>query len=142
MKLRIQGNALRLRLNRGDVSELERAGKVEAFVQFPGNRRFRYRLETAEVAQPEADFEGECIRIRVPQELAREWTGTDRVGIRHLQAVAGGGELEIVIEKDFQCLHKEDERPDPEAFPNPLLPGDPHRSPADVARGIEGANDD
>ncbi len=126
MKLRIQDNSIRLRLNRREVSEFEADGRVEAFVGFPGDRRLTYVLERAQGSQMHAAFEGDRIHVRVPEALAREWSVTDQVGIRERQMLAGGGELDIVVEKDFQCMHNATEGPDPEAFPNPLLPRDAH----------------
>jgi hypothetical protein len=142
MKLRIQDNTIRLRLNRREVGEFETAGRVEAFLDFPGGRRLMYVLENGGGPGMDALFDGACIRVRVPEPAAREWIGTDQVGIRHRQALGDDAELEIVIEKDFQCLHKGADARDPEAFPNPLLPGDADHAPADVARRVEGANDD
>ena len=114
MKMRIQGNAIRFRLNRTEVGEFETVGTVVASIGFPGGRKLTYSLEKGGEAMGAA-FDGDTIRVRVPEALAREWTGTDRVGI-HEQAQG----LEVIIEKDFQCLHKGEEGKDPNAYPNPM----------------------
>jgi hypothetical protein len=120
MKMRIQGNAIRFRLNRREVSDFEALGKVDASIAFPGGRRLTYELEKGSGAGINASFDSDVIRIRVPEPRVREWAGSDEVGIHERQEVAGGQELEIVIEKDFQCMHKGEEAKDPEAYPNPM----------------------
>ena len=107
MKMRIQGNAIRLRLNRREVEQFSSEGRVNDAVQFPAGGALNYTVEAA--------YHPGEITIRVPHPVAQHWTESDEVGI----SGADGG-LEIVIEKDFQCLHKDAGVRDPEAFPNPL----------------------
>jgi hypothetical protein len=114
MKMRIQGNAIRFRLNRVEVSQFETSGSVAGSIGFPGGGNLMYSLEKGGDALG-ATFDGGAIRVRIPEALAREWTGTDRVGINER---AEG--LEVTIEKDFQCLHKGEEGKDPNAYPNPM----------------------
>lgn len=123
MKLRIQDNAVRFRLNRREVSEFENSGTVAAAVQFPGGRRLKYVVEKGGADSIDAAFESDTVVIRIPEQLARNWTNTDQVGLRERRRLTDGHELEIVIEKDFQCMHKGDEAKDPDAYPNPLVHG-------------------
>lgn len=120
MKMRIQGNAIRFRLNRREVGEFDALGKVVASIAFPGGRRLTYELEKGSGAGINATFDKDVIRIRVPEPIVRKWASGDQVGIEQRQPVPGGEELAIVIEKDFQCMHKGEEAKDPEAYPNPL----------------------
>jgi len=114
MKLRMHGNSLRLRLNRAEVERLAETGRVEEVVQFGPNVAFRYALEmVAEADAPRAVYEDGGFRVLVPVAVAREWASTERVAISGEQAT-----LNILVEKDFQCLHGESE-PDADAFPNP-----------------------
>jgi hypothetical protein len=116
MKIRIQGNVIRFRLNRREVGEFSDSGRVSAFVHFPG-RSLGYAL----VKGPEtgALFDGDEIRVVVAEAAAAEWVNTEQVGITARTATAAG-ELEIIVEKDFQCMHKGEEGKDPEAYPNPM----------------------
>ena len=114
MKLRMHGNSLRLRLNRAEVSQLAETGRVEEVVQFAPNVAFRYALETATDADaPRALYDNGGVRVLVPAAAAREWASTERVAIAGEQTT-----LNILVEKDFRCLHGESE-PDADAFPNP-----------------------
>jgi hypothetical protein len=119
LKIRIQGDAIRLRLNRIEVASFAVTGRVESVIHFPGSS-LCYALELdAAAAVPEADYAPGTIRIRVPARIAAEWAAGDEVALRGVQAVPNGPQLEILVEKDFQCLHKGEAAKDPEAYPNP-----------------------
>jgi hypothetical protein len=119
MKIRIQGNTIRLRLNRPEVSEFERSGRVGSAIEFPDGRRLAYALVRAG-ARVDAAFDTDEVQIRVPEAAARDWTGTDRVSIQDRAPLRAGSELEIIVEKDFQCMHKGEAGKDPNAYPNPM----------------------
>jgi hypothetical protein len=127
MKLRIQVNAIRFRLDRKEVAELARAGHILEFVEFApaGNQRLVYALEVdAKCSVVAADYQKGRISVRVPPAQAREWIETDRIGIEGEQPLGRDRILRILIEKDFQCLHAENGQAESEAdhdtYPNPL----------------------
>jgi hypothetical protein len=116
MKLRVQGNSIRLRLSRREVALFGEAGRVEDRVEFGLGAALVYALERSDDAAPRAELHDSVLRVLLPQAVAREWATSDQVGVEG----AHGG-LTIVVEKDFKCLHKpgglvEDE----DGFPNPL----------------------
>ena len=114
MKLRIQGNALRLRLNQAEVAQFSKTGFFEDSVEFSPGVRLTYALEScSSVRSPQALYRDGSLRIQVPYQVGFEWATTDRTGI------SGGEHLAITVEKDFQCLYGDSAR-DPNAFPNPL----------------------
>jgi hypothetical protein len=120
MKLRMHGNSLRLRLNRAEVARLAETGRVEEVVQFAPDVAFRYALEAAPDADaPRALYADGGVRVLLPVTKAREWASTERVAVSGEQVVTPGTTLNILVEKDFKCLHGESE-PDLDAFPNPL----------------------
>ena len=118
MKLRIQGNALRLRLTQKEVSCLHDHNLVESAIQFPSGRAFRYVLvSSSEASEVSADYDGVSIRVAVPRAVAISWAQSTEVTI-----YGPGNGVGILIEKDFQCLHKTDEQ-NADAYPNPLASG-------------------
>lgn len=119
MKFRVQGNAIRFRLNRREVEQFQSTGRVSASVQFPGGRVLTYSLVNGGEALSAA-FDGAEVRISVPQTMAETWTATNEVGMNGTVSLAGGDALHIVIEKDFHCLHKGEAAKDPDAYPNPM----------------------
>ena len=120
MKFRVHGNSIRFRLNRREVEVVRANGHISAIVEFPGGGTLIYSLSSGG-AEMGASFEAGEIRVSVPSEVANEWTGTDQVAILERVPVSGGRDLEILIEKDFQCMHKGEEGKDPDAYPNPMV---------------------
>jgi hypothetical protein len=116
MKLRIQGNLLRLRLTQKEVAQLHESGLVENAIRFPPGRALTYSLASSPDADEiRVDYYCDSIRIVAPREVVTVWAESSQVtleGSRHLQ-------VQILVEKDFQCLHKPEER-DPDGYPNPL----------------------
>lgn len=130
MKLRIKGNSLRLRLTQSEVARIGRGESVSEAVEFGAGARLTYALEIVMNAeQIAAHFTGDLITITLPLDQAREWAGTDLIGLRAEQAlsnesVAGGGSsssLTLVIEKDFVCIDGDPTEDQSDAYPNPNL---------------------
>ena len=116
MKLRIQGNLLRLRLTQKEVTSLLDHGLVEFALRFQSGRALSYNLASSPYAPEVAvDYEGDSIRIVVPRAVATAWAESTEVTIEGSRNSC----VQILIEKDLQCLHKPSER-DPDAYPNPL----------------------
>jgi len=121
MKLRIHGNALRLRLNQAEVGQFSKTGWLEEVVEFAPGVSFSFVLESlSSVPAPCALYQHNALRIQLPAAEANHWITTDEVGIQGEQAVGNGRQLSILIEKDFKCVHSPN--PDPDAYPNPLQP--------------------
>src|SRR5579864_7508815 len=100
MKLRIQGNALRLRLNQAEVAQFSKTGCFEDSIEFSPGVRLTYALESCNsVSSPQAIYQNGSLRVQVPRRAGFEWATTDRTGI------SGGDQIAITVEKDFQCLH-------------------------------------
>jgi hypothetical protein len=118
MKLRIQGNSLRLRLSQSEVAQFSKTGFVEDSTQFAPGTSFTYTIETSSsLAAPLASYQDHWLRFQVPSAIAQEWFTSDRVGISADQPIEDGKHLTILLEKDFQCTHGDQ---DPDAYPNPL----------------------
>lgn len=115
MKMRIQGNVLRFRLNRAEVARLSSEGTVSASLPFPDGHTLSYRIEAAPTDVVQSSFRDGEILLRLPAQAVREWSSGEQVGIEQTS-----GPLEILIEKDFQCMHKGEEGKDPDAYPNPM----------------------
>lgn len=119
MKLRIKGSSLRLRLTQGEVRRLEEAGEVSEHVQFGGGNTLTYRLATdPSGANVSATYGNDVIEIRIPRSAALTWSRTDQVTISHAEPVKGG-ELRVVIEKDWNCLAPRSDEDESDNFPHP-----------------------
>ncbi|QSE96051.1 DUF7009 family protein [Fulvivirga lutea] len=109
MKLRIQGNTLRLRLSKTEVDTFAQNGLVKEHTEF-GDTSLTYLLESTDKKNVTATFEMNVIRIGVPESIKTQWTTTVQVGFDAIVKF-GKQKLEVLVEKDFQCLvpRKEDE---------------------------------
>jgi hypothetical protein len=117
MKLRIQGNSLRLRLTRNEVATVRERGQVESLIEFSTGHELIYRLESSFRAKSvTAAFNGQAIHVTIPAHVMKEWADSDQVGI---EAPSQTGP-HLLIEKDFQCLHSRGEQ-DRDAYARPPM---------------------
>lgn len=126
MKLRICGNSIRLRLLRNEVKALYEVGKVIHTTRFGpavDDERLIYSIESSEIATSvSCTFIEGCLAVFIPIAIVRSWARSNQVSIRAQQPISKVESLSILIEKDFQCLDRQREEDDSEAFPNPLAP--------------------
>jgi hypothetical protein len=116
MKLRILGDTVRLRLSKSEVQTMASVGRVEAAVHFgPGpDAVLHYALVSDhELEAMRAAFSGGAMTVSVPAGDVHRWAATDEVGLRTSQRIDEHRTLEILVEKDFQCLEP---RPGEEAY--------------------------
>ena len=114
MKLRLQGNSVRLRLTRSEVERLRETGLVEESVDFGAGQALAYRLQTrVELGPLQTAYRQGIMTVSVSKESAQAWAGSDEVGL-----YSQFGALAISVEKDFRCLTRprDDER---DAYPHP-----------------------
>ncbi|UXX77981.1 hypothetical protein N7E81_11480 [Reichenbachiella carrageenanivorans] len=114
MKIRINGNFVRLRLSQSEVTQFGETGQVGDAIQF-GQRSLTYRLASNNDAEVSVNFDGENITVSVPKALADDWIQTELVGFEN----ADQSNVRILVEKDFQCLHKRSGEDESDNFPNP-----------------------
>jgi len=120
MKLRIQGNSLRLRLGPSEVERLLAVGRVEETIHFaPGEKAATtYALELAQ-STPDLSLRylPQEITVLLSRERARTWAESGQVSIAGQIALEQGA-LELLVEKDFACLDRKDGQSE-DAYPNP-----------------------
>jgi hypothetical protein len=122
MKLRIRGNSLRLRLSRGEVTELAERGRVDDAIVFGGGAEARLGYSAVcadDVSVLSARIGAGSIVVTLPASLARAWAASDDVGLEAEQPIGGGEVLRLRVEKDFACLTARTGEDDGDAFPNP-----------------------
>ena len=117
MKLRIQDSAIRLRLSPSEVAQLASTGRVASAAHFGAGCTLTYAVETEFHDGLRAEFRDGALTVFVPRAWVAPWTNSERVGFEAVQDVGSGRTLSLLVEKDFDCLHK----PSPgAAFPHPL----------------------
>jgi len=104
MKIRIKGNSVRFRLTRSEVDYFGKFNYLEESTEF-GNSTFRYALQRSENGNElSAGFAENKMTLHVPEHLAKDWTGTERVGLESEMNIGQGKKLYLLLEKDFKCL--------------------------------------
>ncbi|MEK7255155.1 MAG: hypothetical protein AAB316_10450 [Bacteroidota bacterium] len=121
MKIRIQGNSIRLRLSQSEVRRFVETGVVKDSIRFgvmPEASRF-FSLEKADVPALNAAFADSQIKISIPANFAGEWASSDQISMEHEADLGNGERLKILVEKDFQCLTDRPGEDESDNFPNP-----------------------
>ena len=119
MKLRILDDSIRLRLSQSEVERIAQGEAVHSHARFPDGFFLSYGLEpSAPATEVGATFLDNVITVRVPVEAAQTWATTDQVALIATQPIEGG-ELAILVEKDFECLEPRTGAEDRDSFPNP-----------------------
>ena len=113
MKIRIKNNGLRYRLTRSEVDAFARDGLFKETLQI-GDDVLTYILQRTAEEVLSASFKNNIITMLVPEKMADEWTGTDKVGLEHKT-----NDLHLLVEKDFTCLDNVNEDQS-DNYPNPL----------------------
>ena len=120
MKLRIRGNSLRLRVTRPELERLASGQAVIESVPFGAGVELRYELGVdARATKLDASYRDNAIRVRIPGADFRHWRREDQVSLRATQMTGSGGELSVLIEKDFACLAPRVGEDDSDAFAHP-----------------------
>lgn len=121
MKIRIRGNTLRVRLSQSEVDTFREQGHVEERIRFGPGERLVYAMEASPtVGHLAAHYEEGRITIQVPTGWVPAWLDTDQVSLEGEQLIEGDEVLSILVEKDFQCLHRPPTKEDADTFPHPL----------------------
>lgn len=118
MKIRINGNFVRLRLTQSEVDQFEKTGIVKNHITF-GQKKLNYELLAIEnINDLRAHFDKDCISVQMPATTTHEWATSEIVSIENKDQT----HLRILVEKDFQCLHVRVGEDESDHFPNPLAP--------------------
>ncbi len=119
MKLRIKGNALRLRLTQGEIRALAEVGKVESRTEFPGGATLVCRLRKDDLVNViSVSYKDNLIEVVIPVAHAKRWCETEQVTLSAQQGVPGGT-LQLVLEKDYACLVPRPGEDESDHFPHP-----------------------
>lgn len=104
MKLRINGNSVRLRLSKPEVEKLCVDGYLEEHTSF-GCNTFVYALQSKDGGKELfAEFAGGKITVFIPEILIRDWAVNDVTGFDSIMDISDTESLYILVEKDFKCL--------------------------------------
>ena len=102
MKLRIQGNSIRLRLTRSEIEAFQEYGSIADVMELPEGAPISYALEKCGEQNLNVKRIGDSIRVGLPLDECEKWKSEDCIGFTDQQMVSGRP-LTITVEKDFKC---------------------------------------
>ena len=103
MKLRLEGNSIRLRVRKSDLIKLHTESSIKETLLFPNSLSFNYQLITDKNAETiDAQLSTDALTVSIPLSMAMNWLNSDAVGVEH---TLNSG-LFILIEKDFPCTDR------------------------------------
>lgn len=117
MKLRIRENTLRIRITQSELDSLGKDNYIESRIQFPNGTSLRYGMQSEKVQDTTIQFENNEIQIGIGISDMETILDEANVGIQSMHTT-DVGTLDLLIEKDFSCLHKRGIE-DADTFPNP-----------------------
>jgi hypothetical protein len=112
MKLRINGNSMRLRIARSEVARLLSGDCLEETIHFAPDAAamFTYALrQEPSVNTTTVKYTQNRVSILIPADQANQWGVSNQVGIAEDISLGNLGSLALLIEKDFACLDRSDE---------------------------------
>ena len=121
MKLRIKGNSLRFRVTRSELDTFPKDGRIQETVCLGPHEQshLSYALEHNDRTESvTVRYDPPALTAALPTSDAEQWAGSDQVGIYATLDFGPRGTLDLIIEKDFACLHGSDQE-NRDAFPNP-----------------------
>lgn len=113
MKLRIEDNTLRIRLDKSEAMNLSKLQQLAARTEFQGSM-LHYTLAPDANEQFSANFNGSEIRVTVPASLLSNWEHRLDESIR-----GTAGELNILVEQDLFSHDAHEEKRDQNPKNNP-----------------------
>ena len=121
MKMRIQGNSLRLRVSKLELAWIANGACVKEIIQFapqPG-ARLTYALEPSATANEiRTKYLENLVLVQIPLDLAHASEGSDLVASLPHHGPWLSRKSSHPVEKDFACLDKSD-ADNYDTFPNP-----------------------
>lgn len=106
MKLRFDGNSIRLRLAQGDLDVLLEAGTIAEGLRFADGRRLVYALSSAgdPAGGPTVGFDGESVTVMITSGNVSSLR--DGLSVEFAAGGHGGSDLlHVLVEMDLPCKH-------------------------------------
>lgn len=116
MKLRLLGDTIRLRLTRSEVDRVGQGQSIVETTRVDAHSQFEFALAPGDIDGVTAQFDGRRLSVIASPALLETWAATDRVALAEIDPDA---RLQILVEKDFNCLVPRDGNDDVDTFEHP-----------------------
>ena len=118
MKLNIQNNSIRIRLNQPEILALNEKGVVKMITPFPGNT-LTTEIHATEIEEIRCTYIKDIITVKLPSSYLSKWESDSKIGFETTLPLENGVELLILVEKDFKRLVKKKQLDESNLYPNP-----------------------
>ncbi len=119
MKVRMTDHSIRIRLGRDEIARLCTGETIDMTCRFPAASLLSFELGTMEECDDlSAVLSGPTVSVGVPYRWIDGWLDDDREGFMSEIELGADERLEIRLEKDFKCLHRDLGGSD-QTFPHP-----------------------
>jgi hypothetical protein len=121
MKLRINGNSLRLRVSRSELARFQSGGRIEETIHFTASpeAKLTYALESASQSSlVKVRYGLNEVTVILSEARARIRGVEGEVGVYDTVDIGSAGSLDVIVEKDFACVDRSDKE-NSDTFPNP-----------------------
>ncbi|MDH3648407.1 MAG: hypothetical protein OEQ53_01935 [Saprospiraceae bacterium] len=119
MKVRIDEKSLRCGLTEKDVQLLITDGTLTNVVPFPNGRSLYYIINTHTGGEMFTTLQIDGIRLFVPATQCVTWAHSDEISMYSQNPLPKGGNLELIIEKNLPCFHKQTGKSQTDLAANP-----------------------
>jgi len=121
MKLRLLDDSIRLRLSRDEVIAAEEHGIVEGQTRFPDGSVFTFALEALKnSSNASASYASDRLVVKLPALTISAWARDDTaVSLHDELTLPLGGQLKLLVEKDFRCISPRGDEDQSNLFQNP-----------------------
>jgi hypothetical protein len=121
MKLRLLDDSIRLRLSRDEVVAADERGVVEGQTRFPDGSVFTFALEALKnKSNASASYASDRLVVKLPAPQISAWAKDNTAVSLHGElALPLGGQLKVLVEKDFECLAPRGDEDQSNLFRNP-----------------------
>ena len=116
MKLRIEGNSIRMRLRKSEIELFEKNKTVNDALNL-GNSIFVYSIEMSKKNEITSQLSSQELKVFIPELLAEKWINSSLVSLENKFQ-----DCNILIEKDFKCTSiscEESQKNQSDFFENP-----------------------
>ncbi len=107
MKLRINGNSVRIRLLEEELEILYKNREITERVQFKDGNWFEYGVFIVDEPEIDSTFENFLIRIPIPSKEIELWRSQRDFSFRRSEMISQDMTLNILIEKELGCIHSD-----------------------------------
>ncbi len=122
MKVRINKQSIRFRLDKVDIDELAKSNRILQSTQLGKgtSMTLEYELIFNPLNDFQISFQNNRISVSIPMKIGREWVETENVGFDRTLELNEQQKIYVLIEKDFQCLVPRPNENEENNFENPL----------------------